>query len=246
MLELEDVTVRFGEVTAVNGVSLTVAEGELLMLLGGSGSGKTTTLETINRLVEPTSGVIRLDGEDVRDLVPHALRRRIGYCFQGVGLFAHMTVAENVGITPRLLGWPPARIVKRVTELLEMVELPPTEYAGRMPGELSGGQAQRVGVARALAADPQLVLFDEPFGALDPVTRENLQASFTALRRELGMTGVFVTHDVLEALALGDRIAVMHEGSLAAIGTPEALRESEHPYVQQLLDAPRRALGALG
>lgn len=245
MLELDEVTVRFGNVVAVDAVSLTVAEGELLMLLGGSGSGKTTTLETINRLVEPSSGQVRLRGDNVLALVPSELRRRIGYCFQGIGLFEHMTVAENIGITPKLLGWDPDRIAKQVERLLEMVELDPREYATRMPGALSGGQAQRVGVARALAAEPEVVLFDEPFGALDPVTRENLQASFTKLRRELGLTGVFVTHDVLEAIVLGDRIAVMNEGELVALGTPEEVRESDHPYVQQLLDAPRRALEAL-
>ncbi|MCB9593348.1 MAG: ATP-binding cassette domain-containing protein [Sandaracinaceae bacterium] len=244
MLELDGVTVRFGDVVAVREVSLTVAEGELLMLLGGSGSGKTTTLETINRLVEPTEGTVRLRGEDVRALVPHELRRRIGYCFQGTGLFAHLTVAENVGITPRLLGWPPERVAARVAELLELVELP-AELAARLPDQLSGGQAQRVGVARALAAEPELVLFDEPFGALDPITRESLQASFTRVRRETGLTGVFVTHDVIEALTLGDRVAVLRDGALVALGTAAALRESDDPYVRKLLDAPRRALGAL-
>ncbi len=245
MLELDTVSVQYGDVVAVDRVSFRVAEGELLMLLGGSGSGKTTTLETINRLVEPTRGCVRLRGEDVATLVPHVLRRRIGYCFQRVGLFEHLSVAENVGITPKLLGWPVERIEARVTQLLEMVGLAPARYAQRRPAELSGGQAQRVGVARALAAEPELVLFDEPFGALDPLTRATLQRSFTELRTELGLTGVFVTHDVVEALTLGDRIAVLQDGALLAIGTPDELRASEHEYVTELLETPRRALEAL-
>lgn len=245
MLELDAITVCYGEVEAVRDVSFEVAEGELLMLLGGSGSGKTTTLEAINRLVEPSSGVVRLAGEDVRSLAPHELRRRIGYCFQGVGLFPHMSVAENVGITPRLMGWPDDEIAARVDELLSIVELAPERYRARRPSELSGGERQRVGVARALAAKPELVLFDEPFGALDPLTREALQRSLTTLRRELGLTGVFVTHDVVEALTLGDRIGVMREGELIAIGTPEELRAVEDPYARALLDAPWRALEGL-
>lgn len=245
-IALEQVDVTFGEVRAVRDVSLTVAEGELLMLLGGSGSGKTTTLKTINRLVDATSGTIRVGGDDVREMVPHALRRKVGYCFQRIGLFPHMTVEENVGITPRLLGWTPAKVKARVEELLELVELPAPQYARRMPHELSGGQQQRVGVARALAAKPEVVLFDEPFGALDPIIREALQGALKAIREKVGLTGVFVTHDVLEALALGDRIGVMRDGQLLQVGTPRELqRFPSDPYVQQLIDAPRRALAAL-
>ncbi|MEC7522537.1 MAG: ABC transporter ATP-binding protein [Myxococcota bacterium] len=246
LIELDRLVVRFGDVTAVDGVSLTVREGELLMLLGGSGSGKTTTLECINALVTPTEGVVRLRGEDVRSLPPHALRRRIGYCFQGVGLFPHLTVAENVGITPELLGWDEARVRARVEALLARVALPIEEYGDRLPDALSGGQRQRVGVARALAAEPEVVLFDEPFGALDPITREQLQAELRTLKEDLGLTSVFVTHDVLEALTLGDRIAVLREGRLLQVGTPPELAEAPaDPYVTALLEAPRRALDRL-
>ncbi|HJL17677.1 MAG TPA: ATP-binding cassette domain-containing protein [Sandaracinaceae bacterium LLY-WYZ-13_1] len=241
-IELSGVTVRFGEVTAVEGVCVAIDEGELLALVGGSGSGKTTTLKTINRLVEPTRGVVRLRGEDVRALVPHVLRRRVGYCFQRIGLFPHMTVAQNVGITPRLLGWDAARVEAHVRERLALVELPPETYADRMPHELSGGQKQRVGVARALAGEPEIVLFDEPFGALDPLTREQLQHATARLRDELGLTGVFVTHDVVEAILLGDRIGVMNEGRLVQVGTARELREAPaDDYVARLIDAPNRA-----
>lgn len=241
-IRLNEVAVRFGTVTAVDGVSLEVADGELLTLLGGSGSGKTTTLKTINRLVEPTSGTVMLHGDDVRALVPHELRRRVGYCFQRIGLFPHMTVGENVGVTPRLLGWEGSRVRDRVEELLELVELPFETYGDRMPDELSGGQKQRVGVARALAARPEVVLFDEPFGALDPITREQLQLATRRLRSELGLTGVFVTHDVVEAILLGDRVGVMNEGKLIQLGTAEELRHSPRDeYVERLIAAPDRA-----
>ena len=246
-IAIEDLVVRFDDVTAVDGVSLDVAPGELLMLLGGSGSGKTTTLKCINRLIEPTGGAVRVNGRDVREREPHALRREIGYCFQGVGLFPHMTVAENVGVTPRLLGWPPERIAARVRELLEMVELSPDEVADRLPRMLSGGQQQRVGVARALAAAPPVVLFDEPFGALDPITREQLQTSFSSLRVELSLTGIFVTHDVVEAFALGDRVAVMRDGEVLQVGPPDALRdEPADDYVRRLVEAPDRAARRTG
>ncbi len=245
-IELEDVRVSFGRVEAVKGVSLSVARGELLMLLGGSGSGKTTTLKTINRLVEPSAGAVRLDGEDVRRMVPHALRRRVGYCFQRIGLFPHLTVAENIALPPRLSGWPEERVRARVAELLALVELPLEEYGSRAPRALSGGQQQRVGVARALAAEPEVVLFDEPFGALDPILRESLQGALRTIRARVGLTGVFVTHDVLEALALGDRIGVMRDGELLQVGTPRELeRAPADPYVRELLEAPRRALAAL-
>jgi osmoprotectant transport system ATP-binding protein len=241
-IELSDVVVRFGDAIAVDGVSLEVRDGELLALVGASGSGKTTTLKTINRLVEPHAGRVSLHGEDVRALVPHELRRRVGYCFQRIGLFPHLSVAENVGITPRLLGWERGRVRARVEELLALVELPFDTYADRMPDALSGGQRQRVGVARALAARPEVVLFDEPFGALDPLTREQLQLATRRLRDELGLTGVFVTHDIVEAVLLGDRIGVMNEGRLLQLGTADELRAAPaDPYVARLLDAPRRA-----
>jgi len=240
MIELEELTKRYGEVVAVDRVSLRVEPGQLLVLLGGSGSGKTTTLKMINRLIEPTSGRILLDGEDVGGLPAHELRRRIGYAFQKIGLFPHMTVAENVAITPRLLGWEPERIRARVHELLEMVELEPDAHGSRYPSELSGGQQQRVGVARALAAQPKVMLLDEPFGALDPLTRGNIQQFFLRIRRSMGLTAIFVTHDMVEALLIGDRIAVMQEGRLAQLGTPhELLTEPANEYVDQLMSTPR-------
>ena len=241
MIELQHLTKQYGERVAVRDLSLTVAEGELLVLLGGSGSGKTTTLKMINRLIEPSAGSVLVDGRDVAKLASHDLRRRIGYAFQQVGLFPHMTVGENVGVTPALLGWTEDTIRRRVDELLALVELDPDETRDRRPDQLSGGQQQRVGVARALAARPRLMLLDEPFGALDPLTRHRLQESFVRIRRELGLTVVFVTHDMVEALVLGDRIAVLQAGHLVQIGTPRTLmREPTNDYVRQLLDTPRR------
>lgn len=241
MIELRDLTKRYGDFTAVNEVSLKVEEGALLVLLGGSGSGKTTTLKMINRLIEPTSGAILFDGEDVLKLPAHEVRRRIGYAFQKIGLFPHMTIAENIGITPRLLGWEAGRIRRRVDELLETVELDPQEVRGRRPSELSGGQQQRVGVARALAAEPKVMLLDEPFGALDPLTRDRIQQFFLRIRKETGLTAIFVTHDMVEALILGDQIAVMNTGDLVQVGTPrELLTEPADDYVESLMATPRQ------
>ena len=241
MIELQHLTKRYGNQVAVRDLSLTVDEGELLVLLGGSGSGKTTTLKMINRLIEPSAGSVLVDGRDVAELAPHDLRRRIGYAFQQVGLFPHMTVAENIEVTPALLGWTEDKLRRRVDELLALVELAPDETRDRRPDQLSGGQQQRVGVARALAAKPRLMLLDEPFGALDPLTRHRLQESFVRIRRELGLTAVFVTHDMVEALVLGDRIAVLQAGRLVQVGTPRTLmREPANDYVRQLLDTPRR------
>ena len=241
MIELHRLTRRYGDRAVVDDVSLSVAEGELLAVLGGSGSGKTTTLKMINRLIEPSSGAVRLNGADVSRLPPHALRRQIGYAFQQVGLFPHMSVAENVAVTPTLLGWSGADVRRRVDELLELVELDPAAVRDRRPDELSGGQQQRVGVARALAAAPRVLLLDEPFGALDPLTRRRLQESFVRIRRRLAVTTVFVTHDMVEALVLGDRIAVLRDGRLVQVGTPAALmRSPADDYVRQLLDTPCR------
>ena len=241
MIELQHLTKRYGNQVAVRDLSLTVDEGELLVLLGGAGSGKTTTLKMINRLIEPSAGSVLVDGRDVAELAPHDLRRRIGYAFQQVGLFPHMTVAENIEVTPALLGWTEDKLRRRVDELLALVELDPDETRDRRPDQLSGGQQQRVGVARALAAKPRLMLLDEPFGALDPLTRHRLQESFVRIRRELGLTAVFVTHDMVEALVLGDRIAVLQAGRLVQVGTPRTLmREPANDYVRQLLDTPRR------
>jgi len=231
---------HYGDVVAVDGVSFQVATGELVALVGGSGSGKTTTLKMINRLIEPDTGRVTIDGQDTASLEPHVLRRSIGYAFQGVGLFPHLTVAENVAVPLRLAGWSRERIHARVDELLTLLELDGSLLA-RFPAELSGGQQQRVGVARALAASPRVILLDEPFGALDPLTRDRLQGSFDALRRRLGLTAVFVTHDVAEALVLADRIGVMRAGRLVQIGSPaEIARQPADEYVARLLDTPRR------
>jgi osmoprotectant transport system ATP-binding protein len=241
VIEIHDLTKRYDGATAVDELTLNVADGELLVLLGGSGSGKTTTLKMVNRLIEPTSGHVLIDGEDVGSVAPHELRRRIGYVFQGVGLFPHMNVGENVAITLTLLGWEPDAVAARVDELLALVELEPAVVRDRRPDQLSGGQQQRIGVARALAASPRVMLLDEPFGALDPLTRDRLQQSFTRIRRHLGLTGIFVTHDMVEALTVGDRIAVMQEGRLVQVGTPADLLQSPaSDYVGQLMNTPRR------
>jgi osmoprotectant transport system ATP-binding protein len=221
----------------VREVSFTVGAGETLVLLGRSGSGKTTTLKLINRLLEPTAGEVRVAGERASELAATRLRRRIGYVIQEVGLFPHFTVEQNVGLVPRLEGWVPARIAERVRQLLALVGLEPDVFARRYPHELSGGQRQRVGVARALAADPPLLLLDEPFGALDPITRVELQREFRSLEGRLGKAMVFVTHDVREGLLLATRIGLMHEGSLVFLGTPEEFRNADHPECRAFMSA---------
>ena len=227
-------------VLAVDDVSLEVAGGEFLAIVGGSGSGKTTLLRLANRLIEADQGHITIEGEDVRAVDPVSLRRRIGYVFQSGGLFPHLSVAGNIGITPKLLGRPAAEISARVDELLDLVRLDRGEYRDRFPHELSGGQRQRVGVARALAARPRIVLMDEPFGALDPLTRDALGDDFRDLHRKLGLTTVMITHDMTEAILLADRIAVMRAGRLLAEGTPADLAKSSDAYVGELLRTPRR------
>jgi len=240
MIEVEGLTRRYGRALAVDGVSFRVDPGQVLALVGDSGSGKTTTLKMINRLVEPDGGRVLVEGRDTASLDPHALRRSIGYVFQGVGLFPHMSVAENVAVPLRLLGWPRDRSRARVAELLALVELD-ASLAARLPAALSGGEQQRVGVARALAASPRVMLLDEPFGALDPLTRDRLQRSFDELRHRLSLTAVFVTHDVAEALVLADRIGVMRAGRLVQVGTPgEIARRPADDDVARLLDTPRR------
>lgn len=240
IIELAGVSKRYGGHAALDEVGLSVAEGQFVALVGGSGSGKTTLLKTINGLVRPDAGRIAVAGEDVATAPPHLLRRRIGYVFQEVGLFPHLSVAENIGITPRLLGWDKARLAARAAELLALVDLPPG-VAARPPAALSGGQRQRVGVARALAAEPRLMLMDEPFGALDPVTRDALGADYRALHDRLGLTTIMVTHDMAEAVLLADRIVVLKAGRILADGAPAALlAESADPDVLALLEAPKR------
>jgi len=241
MIECRGLTKRFEDLTVVDALDFDVAAGELLVLIGASGSGKSTTLKMINRLIEPSSGVIKIEGDDTRTLVPHALRRRIGYGAQRAGLFPHMDVAENIGVTPRLLDWSPRSIADRVDTLLERVHLDPSIYRHRDVTALSGGEQQRVSLARALAAEPRLLLLDEPFGALDPVTRDALQTALLELVSEFGLTVVFVTHDMSEALLLGDRIAFLEEGGFARIGTPaELIRDPDNARVAEFLRAPRR------
>jgi osmoprotectant transport system ATP-binding protein len=224
---------------ALDDVSIDVPAGAFIALVGTSGSGKTTTLKTINRLTDPDKGEVRLDGQPVHDRPGPSLRRGIGYVFQGVGLFPHLTVGENIATTPRLLGWSEADIAPRIAELLDLVALPQS-YAARFPDALSGGERQRVGVARALAARPRIMLMDEPFGALDPVTRIELGDAYRALHLKLGLTTVMVTHDVSEAVLLADRIVVMKGGRVLADDTPRALLAgSQDPDVAALMATPR-------
>src|SRR6266567_7717777 len=227
-------------VLAVNDVSLDVAAGEFLAIVGSSGSGKTTLLRLANRLIDADSGSITVEGEDVRAVDAVQLRRRIGYVFQSGGLFPHISVADNIGITPKLLGTPAAEISARVDELLDLVRLDRAQHRERFPHELSGGQRQRVSVARALAARPRIMLMDEPFGALDPLTRDALGDDFRELHRTLGLTTVMITHDMTEAILLADRVAVMRAGTLLAQGTPAELSNSADAYVGELLRTPRR------
>jgi osmoprotectant transport system ATP-binding protein len=230
-----------GVTRTVQDVSLRVPPGKLLVLLGRAGCGKTTTLKMINRLIEPSAGRIEVNGRDVRDLDPVQLRRGIGYVFQGIGLFPHLTVADNIAVVPRLLKWPASRIDARVGELLDLVHLPPREYRSRYPHQLSGGQQQRVGFARALAAGPSVMLLDEPFGALDPVTRDDLRNEFLQIQQRLGLTAVMVTHDMAEALLSADLIAVMDGGRLLQLGTAhELLTQPTNDFVAALLSTPKR------
>jgi osmoprotectant transport system ATP-binding protein len=229
-----------GRSFAVREVSLSVARSEFVAVIGASGSGKTTLLKMINRLIEPDAGRVIIADGDTRDLPPHVLRRQIGYVFQRLGLFPHLSVAENVGITPRLLGWPEPEITARVNELMDLVSLP-HDFLSRLPSELSGGQRQRIAVARALAARPAIMLMDEPFGALDPVTRDALGTEYQRLHAAMGLTTLMVTHDVLEAVLLADRIVVMRAGTIVANGTAHELLEGhEDPGVRALLEMPRR------
>lgn len=241
MIALSNITKRYApDILAVDALSFEVAEGEIFGLIGTSGCGKTTTLKMINRLEEPTSGMITIAGDSVERRAAEELRRDIGYVIQDVGLFPHYTVRENIAITPRLLGWEQKRIRQRCDELLEFVGLPPATFAERMPADLSGGQQQRVGLARALAADPPVILMDEPFGALDPITKEQVQQEFQSLLHEIQKTIVLVTHDVFEAFDLCARIGLMDNGRMQQVGTPrELLFQPANTFVHSFFDTHR-------
>ena len=248
MITIDSVSKSFdgGKTFAVNDLNLEVNDGETVVLLGSSGCGKTTTMKMINRLIDPTKGSIKLAGKDISAQNPVQLKRSIGYVIQGIGLFPHYRVLQNVELVPRLLGWSASRCRDRAIEVLELVGLHAADYGERFPDELSGGQRQRVGVARALASNPKCLLMDEPFGALDSIIRDSLQRQLKQLVRELGTTVVFVTHDLFEALTLADRIAIMHEGVLHQIAEPQIiLKEPATPFVRELFEKPARQLAEL-
>jgi osmoprotectant transport system ATP-binding protein len=237
-IEFRDVSFsRAGSAPVLDRFTLTVEPGEVLALVGRSGAGKTTLLKLVNRLLLPDAGKVLVEGRDTREWEPIRLRRRVGYVLQEVGLFPHMTVEANIGVVPRLERWPPARVAGRVRELLDLIGLDPSRFASRWPDELSGGQRQRVGVARALAVDPPVLLMDEPFGALDPLTRAELHGEFRRIQNRLHKTVIIVTHDMGEAFALGDRVGVLDEGRLIACDRGEIVAASRDPFVRRLLDA---------
>jgi osmoprotectant transport system ATP-binding protein len=246
MIVFEEVSKFHGATAAVDGLSLSIPSGEICALVGPSGSGKSTTLRLINRLLEPDTGRICIEGEDIALLPPVALRRRIGYVIQSIGLFPHWTVARNIATVPTLLGWPAARIAARVEELLNLVGLEAGSFAGRFPHALSGGQQQRVGVARALAADPEVLLMDEPFGALDPISRDDIQQQLLRIQAVTRKTIVLVTHDIDEALRLADRIAVLQQGRLVQMDRPASLlRHPADDFVRSFVGGPLLGLRLL-
>ncbi len=234
-IQFRSTTYTVGSTVILDGISLEVHEGETVILLGESGCGKTTTLKMINRLIEPTDGEVLVEGKPTTEWDPIILRRRIGYVLQEAGLMPHFSVADNVGLVPKLQDWEKERRAARIIEMLELVGLPPARFADRFPHELSGGQSQRVGVARALAADPDIILLDEPFGALDAITRTRLQREFAELVRSLHKTAVFVTHDLHEAMLLGTRIALMEKGQIVLSTTPDEFVRSELPLAKQYM-----------
>lgn len=240
MISFKNVTKKFGEQIAVDNLTIDLPSSEITVLIGPSGCRKTTTLRMINRLIEPTEGVIYINGTDISKVDPVELRRNIGYVIQQIALFPHMTIAQNVGLVPYLKNWPEAKRKERIEELLEMVGMPPSKFYSRYPDELSGGQQQRIGVARALAADPDIILMDEPFGALDPITRATLQDELLDMQDKLGKTIVFVTHDMDEALKLANKIAIMKDGKVLQYDTPEQLlKNPAHGFVEEFIGRDR-------
>ena len=240
-IAFDHVSKRFGGRAALDDVTVSISQGEFLAVVGRSGAGKSTLLAFVNRWTDPSAGKVLLEGQDVRTLDPIVLRRRVGYVFQEIGLFPHMTVANNIAIVPRLLGWSALRVRARVDELLDLVRLEPSQFRDRFPRELSGGQRQRVGVARALAAEPRIVLMDEPFGALDPLTRDEIANEYRGLHQTLKITTLMITHDITEALLLADRIAVLHAGRLIAHGTPQQMMtQAQSGEAADLIAMPRR------
>ena len=236
MIQLKNITKQFGKVKAVNQISLHIAPGEFLVLIGPSGCGKTTTMKMINRLIDPTAGRILIEGKDISTEDPIRLRRQIGYVIQEIGLLPHMTIADNIALVPRLLKWPREKQKRRVEELLELVGLEASAFMNKYPRQLSGGQRQRIGVARALAVDPPIMLMDEPFGALDPITREQMQDEFIRLQEQVKKTIVFVTHDMDEALKFADRVAIMDHGVIVQCDTPEViLRRPANKFVRDFV-----------
>lgn len=237
MIQFEHVSKVYGDKTVVNDINLTIENGEFITILGTSGSGKTTMLKMINKLIEPTSGTILFAGQDIEQMDSVSLRRQIGYVVQQIGLFPHMTVTENIATVSKLLGWDKKRIENRVGELLDLVQLPAADYGERYPSELSGGQQQRIGVARALDADPDVMLFDEPFGAIDAITRNDLQEELQAIHQKLNQkTFVFITHDIYEAFKLGTRVVIMDNGIICQFDTPEnIIKNPGNEFVQKLI-----------
>lgn len=235
MIKLENVIKKFGDQTAVDNLSLEIKKGEICAFVGESGCGKSTTLRMINRLIPFDSGSIKIDNKDINEYDPVELRRSIGYVVQSTGLFPHMNVRENISVVPRLLGWKEDEILPRVKELISLVGLDVKSYINKYPSELSGGEAQRIGVARALAANPDIILMDEPFGAVDPLNRNNLQNEFLKIQKQLKKTIIFVTHDIEEAIKMGDKIAIMSKGKLECFDSPENILSSENEFVRSFL-----------